>query len=68
MACFCPKDTIFLLNKWDTILDDERDDLFENTKAQLQTIWKTIDVRRILRLAAGRVRTHNLLFCHKQPL
>ena len=57
MVCFDPRDTVFLLNKWDTIIDpDDKEDYLQSTKRTLHTIWNEIDDRRILKLSAGRVK------------
>nr|XP_022304157.1 uncharacterized protein LOC111111453 isoform X2 [Crassostrea virginica] len=53
MCCFNAEDTIFVLNKWDTIEDDEeKDEFFESAKTKLCTLWKEIDEKHILKLAA----------------
>lgn len=57
MVCFKPEDTIFLLNKWDVLLeDDDKDNYFRNTKNLLHAIWNEIDDDNILKISAGRVR------------
>lgn len=56
MCCFSPEDTIFLLNKWDTIEHDKRKDMFfESTKTKIRNIWKEIDERHILKFSAIKV-------------
>nr|XP_022304819.1 uncharacterized protein LOC111111919 isoform X1 [Crassostrea virginica] len=61
MCCFSPEDTIFLLNKWDTIEHDKRKDkFFESTKTKIRNIWKEINERHILKFSAikGREQEH----------
>nr|XP_022309254.1 uncharacterized protein LOC111114991 isoform X2 [Crassostrea virginica] len=61
MCCFSPEDTIFLLNKWDTIEHDKRKDkFFESTKTKIRHIWKEINERHILKFSAikGREQEH----------
>lgn len=59
MCCFNAEDTIFVLNKWDTIEDDEeKDEFFESAKTKLCTLWKEIDEKHILKLAAVKVSMH----------
>ena len=59
MCCFSAEDTIFVLNKWDTIEDDEgKDEFFESAKTKLRTLWKEIDEKHILKLAAVKVSMH----------
>ena len=56
MCCFSPEDTIFLLNKWDTIEHDKRKDkFFESTKTKIRNIWKEINERHILKFSAIKV-------------
>lgn len=60
MFCFSPEDTLFVLNKWDSIEDDEEnEEFFESTKTKLQTIWREVDDRHILKLSAIKVCTCN---------
>lgn len=60
MFCFSPEDTLFVLNKWDSIEDDEEnEEFFELTKTKLQTIWREVDDRHILKLSAIKVCTCN---------
>lgn len=65
MVCFKPEDTIFLLNKWDVLLeDDDKVNYFEKVKKTLQSEWKEIDDNNILKISAGRVRMIiKFLFC-----
>ena len=56
MSCFSPEDTIFVLNKWDSIARDKRKDEFFNlTKARIQTDWKEIKEGHVLKLTATEV-------------
>ena len=53
MPCFCPKDAIFVLNKWDTIHDeDEKMEFLALTKRKLRELWKEIDDSNIKILVA----------------
>ena len=57
MVCFNPEDTIFLLNKWDTLLeDDDKETFLKETKEKLHSIWEEINDNNILEISAGRVR------------
>ena len=57
MCCFSPEDTIFVLNKWDTIEDDGGiDKFFQSAKKKLRKIWTEIDEKHIIKLAASKVR------------
>lgn len=56
MVSFDDDDVIFLLNKWDTLLDDEKQHmLFERTKEKLHSNWKAVRPRRILKLSMSKV-------------
>lgn len=58
MFCFTPEDTLFVLNKWDSIEDDkDNEEFFESTKIKLQTIWREVDDKHILKLSAVKVCT-----------
>ena len=58
MFCFSPEDTLFVLNKWDSIEDDEeKEEYFESTKTKLQSIWREVDDKHILKLSATKVCT-----------
>lgn len=60
MVCFKPEDIIFLLNKWDVLLeDDDKENYFKNTKETLLAKWNEIDDGNILIISAGRVRIIN---------
>lgn len=62
MVSFNPEDVIFLLNRWDTMLeDDEKDEYFESTKTRIRSIWKKTKDTRILKLSMNKVKI-NLLF------
>nr|XP_022307813.1 uncharacterized protein LOC111113814 [Crassostrea virginica] len=61
MFCFSPEDTLFVLNKWDSIEDDEEnEEFFESTKTKLQTIWREVDDRHILKLSAIKALKQNI--------
>lgn len=60
MVCFDHGDVIFLLNKWDTLLDDDQKDMFfETTKEHLSNIWKDVKPDRILKISMNKVLTLN---------
>lgn len=53
MPCFCPKDTIFVLNKWDMIRKEEdKKEFLDITRAKLRELWKEIEDTNIKTLAA----------------
>lgn len=58
MVSFSPKDVIFLLNKWDTISnedDDQLESFMEETKECLHKWWKDVDDSCIFRTSATKV-------------
>lgn len=56
MCCFSPGDTIFVLNKWDTIESDKGvEEFFQLSKDELRNIWTEIDEKHIIKLAAKKV-------------
>lgn len=60
MVSFNPKDVIFLLNKWDTLLDDDEQLQFnKKIEKEIQNIWKDVDPGRILRLSMNKVWSHS---------
>nr|XP_034322479.1 uncharacterized protein in xynA 3'region-like [Crassostrea gigas] len=55
MVSFDHDDVIFLLNKWDTLLDDDdKYALFESTKEKISSIWKAVRPERILKLSMNK--------------
>lgn len=53
MPCFCPKDAIFVLNKFDMIHNEEdRKEFLDMTKETLHKLWEEIDENNIKTLAA----------------
>lgn len=53
MPCFCPKDAIFVLNKFDMIHNEEdRKEFLDMTKENLHKLWEEIDENNIKTLAA----------------
>lgn len=51
-------DVIFLLNKWDTLLDDDdKYALFESIKEKISSIWKAVRPQRILKFSINKVLT-----------
>lgn len=67
MVSFDHEDVIFLLNKWDTLLeDDEQKIYFEDTKKRIRSIWKETKPTRILKLSMKKVYVHiHVLFNSK---
>lgn len=62
MVSFNPKDVIFLLNKWDTLLDDdEKSTYYKKIQKEIQSIWKEVGPGRILRLSMNKVWSHSLI-------
>lgn len=60
MHSFDPKDTIFLLNKWDTLSKKQKKlDLFEKMKTKLHEIWKNVEDDCILKFVATDVSNFN---------
>lgn len=58
MVSFDPKDVIFLLNKWDTFLeDDDRKGFFEDINKELCSIWENVNPTRILKFSINKVCT-----------
>ena len=54
MPCFSPDEAIFVLNKWDTILEeDHRREFLDITKEKLHDLWEEIDDNNIFKLAAA---------------
>ena len=54
MPCSCSDEAIFVLNKWDTILEeDHRREFLDITKENLPNLWKEIDDNNIIKLAAA---------------
>lgn len=55
MPCFCPKDAIFVLNKWDMMNnedEDEKKEFLDLTKEKLRELWEEIDDNNMKILAA----------------
>lgn len=58
MVSFDPRDAIFLLNKWDSLIfsDDEPEEVvFNNILRKLKKLWGTVTERNVLKFAAGRI-------------
>ncbi|XP_065922696.1 uncharacterized protein in xynA 3'region-like [Magallana gigas] len=71
MVSFDHEDVIFLLNKWDTLLeDDEQKIYFEDTKKRIRSIWKETKPTRILKLSMKKAfEEHDEMFnCFKNEL
>lgn len=63
MVCFDHEDVIFLLNRWDTFLDDdEKDAYFESIKERLRSIWEEVEETRILKLSMNKACNYGLSF------
>nr|XP_022309972.1 uncharacterized protein LOC111115502 [Crassostrea virginica] len=57
MICFDPEDTLFLLNKWDAIPDEEqREEHFKEAKRRIHDIWEEITDKHILKISAAKYR------------
>ncbi|XP_062604953.1 uncharacterized protein LOC134266745, partial [Saccostrea cucullata] len=59
MYCFDPEDAIFLLNKWDAVVDKRRTrrrDTYMELKDKVHTIWKEAKDRNILKFASAKVQ------------
>lgn len=66
MVSFDHEDVIFLLNKWDTLLEDDEPNIhFEKTLERIKSIWKEAKPTRILKLSMNKVNIH-VLFNFKQ--
>lgn len=60
MVSFNHDDVIFLLNKWDSILDDdEKETFFERSKKVIGSTWEKVQDDRILRLSMNKVCTRS---------
>lgn len=60
MVSFNHDDVIFLLNKWDSLLDDdEKETFFERSKKVIGSIWEKVQDDRILRLSMNKVCTRS---------
>ena len=55
MPCFCPKDVIFVLNKWDVIRrEEDKKEFLKITHKNLHELWEEIEDNNIKTLAAVR--------------
>lgn len=53
MPCFCPKDVIFVLNKWDVISkEQDKKEFLKITQKKLHELWEEIEDNNIKTLAA----------------
>lgn len=73
MPCFCPKDAIFVLNKWDMIhKEEDKKEFLYITKEKLHELWEEIEDNNIKTLAAVSfyfsVRMHNVFDKTASPL
>ena len=73
MPCFCPKDAIFVLNKWDMIRKEEdKKEFLDIIKVKLHELWEEIEDNNIKTLAAVSfyfsVRKHNVFDKSASPL
>lgn len=58
MVSFSPEDVIFLLNKWDTLSDEEekkKEEYFKKSKETLHEYWEEIDESVIFQISATKV-------------
>lgn len=56
MVSFDHEDVIFLLNKWDTLLEDDEPNIhFEESRKRINSIWKEAKPTRILKLSMNKV-------------
>ncbi|XP_062577144.1 uncharacterized protein LOC134266748 [Saccostrea cucullata] len=57
MYCFDPQDAIFLLNKWDTVIQkkNRKKDLYEELRDTVHEIWEDVKDTNILKFTAAKV-------------
>lgn len=58
MVSFCPEDVIFLLNKWDTLSDEDEKDIEEYLKKSKQILhryWEELDESCVFKVSATKV-------------
>lgn len=63
MPCFDPCDTIFVLNKWDTLIfrkNKPEEVVFAEKKEVIRKLWEEVKDDYVVKLAAGRVRIMKL--------
>lgn len=64
MVSFDHDDVIFLLNKWDSIIEEEKkDEFFKSAKKNISRIWEAVKPQRILKLSMHKVLTIDLSLC-----
>lgn len=57
MVSFCPEDVIFLLNKWDTLSDEDEKDIEEYLKKSKQILhryWEELDESCVFKVSATK--------------
>lgn len=58
MVSFSPKDVIFLLNKWDTLSDEDEktiEEYLEKSRKTLHKYWEELDDSCIFKISATKV-------------
>lgn len=58
MVSFSPEDVIFLLNKWDTLSDEDekkKEEYLKKSKETLHEYWEEIDESFIFQISATKV-------------
>lgn len=58
MVSFCPEDVIFLLNKWDTLSDEDEKKIEEYLKKSKETLhkyWGELDESCVFKISATKV-------------
>lgn len=68
MVCFSPEDTLFVLNRWDTIPTRQQLNFFNSTRERIKSIWSENIDRHIVRLSGGKVKKVYLLYKGKHIL
>lgn len=68
MVCFSPEDTLFVLNRWDTIPTRQQLNFFNSTRERIKSIWSENIDQHIVRLSGGKVKKLYLLYKGKHIL
>lgn len=58
MVSFCPEDVIFLLNKWDTLSDEDEREIekyLKKSKEILHRYWEELDESCVFKISATKV-------------
>lgn len=59
MLCYDPCDTIFVLNKWDSLIfrkSKPEEVVFAEKKELIRNLWEEVKDDYVVKLAAGKVR------------